>query len=258
MFCSCFIRFRICAWIDTSRADTGSSHTMNFGFNASALAIPILWRRPPSSSWGYVLIRRSARPTVSINSRTRSICSFLSVMILLIFNGSAMIWLMVLRGFKLENGSWKMICMSVRFFRISSADSFTTSWPSNSTSPAVGSIRRRIARPVVDFPQPDSPTTPNVFPFSIVKVTSSTACSIPFGVLKYFLRFFTSSSGWLIECSPSLHGCCLYCTGGTPHSGYRSGTSSAASASCRSPSHTRISGRTRIPSAGCWDPASGP
>ena len=57
--------------MDTSSADTGSSQTMNFGFTASALAMPILWRRPPSSSWGNALIRRSSMPTVCISSSTR-------------------------------------------------------------------------------------------------------------------------------------------------------------------------------------------
>src|SRR6266542_470085 len=43
------------------------------------------------------------------------------------------------------------------------------------TSPAVGSTRRRIARPSVDLPQPDSPTRPSVLPDSILIVTPSTA-----------------------------------------------------------------------------------
>ena len=34
---------------------------------------------------------------------------------------------------------------------------------------------RRTALPSVDFPQPDSPTTPRVSPFAISKLTSSTA-----------------------------------------------------------------------------------
>ena len=41
---------------------------------------------------------------------------------------------------------------------------------------------------MVDFPQPDSPTTPSVLPLSIVKLMSSTAWSSPLGVLKYFFR----------------------------------------------------------------------
>ena len=35
------IRLMIWAWIETSRADTGSSATMKSGFTASARAIPI-------------------------------------------------------------------------------------------------------------------------------------------------------------------------------------------------------------------------
>jgi hypothetical protein len=34
----------ICAWMDTSSADTGSSQTISCGDTASARAIPILWR----------------------------------------------------------------------------------------------------------------------------------------------------------------------------------------------------------------------
>lgn len=45
-------RLRIWAWMDTSRADTGSSQTMNLGSRARARATPMRWRRPPSSSWG--------------------------------------------------------------------------------------------------------------------------------------------------------------------------------------------------------------
>ena len=38
--------------LDTSRAETGSSHTTNLGFSARARAMPTRCRRPPSSSWG--------------------------------------------------------------------------------------------------------------------------------------------------------------------------------------------------------------
>ena len=51
----------------------------------------------------------------------------------------------------------------------------STSSPRNRTSPDVGSISRRMQRPVVVLPLPDSPTRPNVSPSSIVKLTSSTA-----------------------------------------------------------------------------------
>ena len=45
--------------------------------------------------------------------------------------------------------------------------------------PAVGSIMRRTARPVVDLPQPDSPTSPSVSPRASAKLTPSTALMVP-------------------------------------------------------------------------------
>ena len=42
----------ICAWIETSRADTASSQTMNSGSSASARAMPTRWRWPPDISCG--------------------------------------------------------------------------------------------------------------------------------------------------------------------------------------------------------------
>ena len=62
--------------------------------------------------------------------------------------------------------------------------------PSKIISPSVASRSLKITLPVVDFPHPDSPTTPSVFPSQIEKLTSSTACRSPFGVLKYFFKFF--------------------------------------------------------------------
>ena len=45
-------RFRICARIDTSSADTGSSQTISFGSTASARAMAMRWRWPPENSCG--------------------------------------------------------------------------------------------------------------------------------------------------------------------------------------------------------------
>ena len=42
----------ICAWIDTSSADTGSSATISLGLTASARAMPMRWRCPPENSCG--------------------------------------------------------------------------------------------------------------------------------------------------------------------------------------------------------------
>src|SRR5687768_10804701 len=51
--------------------------------------------------------------------------------------------------------------------------------PSNSTLPEVMSSMRSTARPVVDLPQPDSPTSPRVSPRRTVKLMPSTAFTVP-------------------------------------------------------------------------------
>ena len=58
----------ICAWIETSSADTGSSSTMSFGSTASARAMPMRWRWPPENSCGKRLTCSGARPTRSSSS----------------------------------------------------------------------------------------------------------------------------------------------------------------------------------------------
>src|SRR6185369_6235488 len=92
-----------------------------------------------------------------------------------------------------------MICISRLNLRNSFGATESRSLPANRTSPEVGSISLRIERPVVDFPHPDSPTSPNVSPRRIVKLTSSTALTtsrpapsrlLPAG--KCFVRFLTS------------------------------------------------------------------
>ena len=50
--------------------------------------------------------------------------------------------------------------------------------PSNTMRPAVGSTMRRIASPVVDLPQPLSPTSPSVSPCRSAKLTPSTALTV--------------------------------------------------------------------------------
>src|SRR5947207_8632770 len=51
--------------------------------------------------------------------------------------------------------------------------------PSNSTLPDVMSSMRSTARPVVDLPQPDSPTRPSFSPRATEKLTPSTAFTVP-------------------------------------------------------------------------------
>ena len=95
-------------------------------------------------------------------------------------SGSSTICRARMRGLSDEYGSWKTICMSRRASRIRRREKPSTSSPRNLTLPDVGSTSRRTQRPVVVFPLPDSPTSPNVSPASIVKLTSSTALtSVP-------------------------------------------------------------------------------
>ena len=85
-----------------------------------------------------------------------------------------------MRGSSDPTESWKTICMSrARSPSCPSCESASTSTPSNSISPAVGSISRSSVRPSVDLPQPDSPTSPTVSPRKTSRSTPSTACTWP-------------------------------------------------------------------------------
>ncbi len=123
-------------------------------------------------------------------------------------SGSAMIEATVIRGFNDAYGSWKTIWTSRRSFRSVSRCAVPTSMTSspspvwNSTSPEVGSIRRSRHRAVVDLPEPDSPTRPNVSPRRTSKEMFETACTAPICFLKNtprrignsFTRFLTRMS----------------------------------------------------------------
>src|SRR3990172_10847115 len=62
------------------------------------------------------------------------------------------------------------------------------------TRPLFG--RSRVtANAIVVFPHPDSPTRPIVWPRSRSNVTSSTAWTVPFRILKYTFRWSTFRSG---------------------------------------------------------------
>ena len=92
-------------------------------------------------------------------------------------SGSAMIALTVMRGLSDAYGSWKTICTERRMLRISPPSRPTMSVPRKGTEPEVASMSRRIRRPVVDLPQPDSPTRPRVSPRRTSKVRPHTACT---------------------------------------------------------------------------------
>src|SRR5688572_7530425 len=92
-----------------------------------------------------------------------------------------------------------MICICLRSWRISLNGSPVISWPSNLTLPDVGSMSRRMQRPVVVLPQPLSPTSPSTSPWLTENEMPSTARTCPtvrenspFLIGKYFLRSVTS------------------------------------------------------------------
>ena len=83
----------------------------------------------------------------------------------------------VMRGSSAASGSWKTICIARRRRRSASPPSAARSSPSQSTRPAVGSIRRRIARPRVDLPQPRLADDAERLAGREAKLTPSTALS---------------------------------------------------------------------------------
>ena len=112
------------------------------------------------------------------------------------------------RGSRLANGSWKTICALRRYDLSCDPLSLVMSTPSKRTEPPVGSISRRMSRPTVVLPQPDSPTSPSVSPARTSKSTPSTArtwpttrCSAPARTGKVFASPRTSSSGALLDTS---------------------------------------------------------
>ena len=90
-------------------------------------------------------------------------------------SGSPMMSRTRMRGFIDENGSWKMNCMRRRMARSCSPFIAARSWPSSRMRPSVGSVSRIRHLPVVDLPQPDSPTRLKVWPRGTDSETPSTA-----------------------------------------------------------------------------------
>ena len=168
-------RLSICAWTETSRAETGSSQMMIFGSKTSARATQMRWHCPPENSCERRLPTISGlRPTLRRMSSTRSEerpfwfwCQ--------IERPSRTMSLTLRRGLSEEIGSWKIICMRVRIRRISSPERVVRSVPSKTTLPVVACSSCMTARPVVDLPQPDSPTSPRVSPSRTSKLMPETA-----------------------------------------------------------------------------------
>src|SRR3989441_6235400 len=164
----------ICAWIETSSAETASSQTMNDGFTASARAIPMRCLCPPENSCGYRFVKFGFKPTSRNSSCTRRRRSRIDP-IAKLSSGSCRMSPTVIRGSKEANGSWKIICILRRTRRRRQPRRRVMSVPSKTTLPAVTGSKAVIRRARVDFPQPDSPTRPTVSPRRISRSTPSTA-----------------------------------------------------------------------------------
>ena len=83
-----------------------------------------------------------------------------------------------MRGDSEPYGSWNTICMLRRCGRISLKRSSCSGLPMNTIGPSE-EISRRMARPSVVLPEPDSPTTPSVSPLRTSTLTPSTALMWP-------------------------------------------------------------------------------
>ena len=94
-------------------------------------------------------------------------------------------------------GSWKIIAIPFpRTSRSRCAETFSRSSPRKSTSPldraSRGSFSPITVRQVTLLPEPDSPTMPSTWPGSTVKLTPSTAFTIPSSVTNSVRRSRTS------------------------------------------------------------------
>ena len=174
-------RFRIFAWTETSRAETGSSQIRISGFTVSARAMEIRWHCPPENWCGrWEAAAAGSMPTAWRTSATRSLPSVPMSPSDQISRPSLTMSFTRRRGFSDEIGSWKIIWSLGRTSRRSLPDrpvrSISSSEPgSRTTRPLVGGGSWTKARAVVDLPQPDSPTMPRVSPFRRSKETSDTA-----------------------------------------------------------------------------------
>ncbi len=170
-------RFTTCAWIETSSADTGSSQTIEARLDrqrardADALPLPAgkfvriaarVLRRETDEAQD--LLQALAPPSLGESVQRERLVERLA-------DRHARI---ERRERVLEDDLQRAAQLAHRV-----VGKRPRSRPSKWTLPDVGSSRRSTSRPVVDLPQPDSPTSASVSPASTSKLTPSTACTIP-------------------------------------------------------------------------------
>ena len=140
--------------METSRALIGSSATIRSGLSASARAIPIRCRWPPLNSCG-IPVRRERRDAHDVRAAraTRSAAPP-AIPMPWMSSGSPTIAPTVIRGLRLEYGSWKIIWKRCRSRRSCSPLSVAISWPSNRTDPTSGRAAGRSPGRSVVLPRP--------------------------------------------------------------------------------------------------------
>ena len=145
------------------------------------MAPTMRWRMPPESWCGYSRTRSSGAAMRTARSSSRA-CAQAPRRLTPSWTriGSATWSPIVKSGFSEAIGSCRIIAIRLPRIRRSSASGLATrSSPWNRISPptmrAAGGSRRRSDRARVVFPEPDSPTTPSVWPTSRSNETSSTA-----------------------------------------------------------------------------------
>ena len=104
----------ICARIETSSAETGSSSTISFGFDTSARATAMRWRWPPLNSCGIQvgLLRAQAHGFQDLGDARLHLLADDDCR--LTTSGSATMSRTRMRGFSDDQGSWKTAWTVVR------------------------------------------------------------------------------------------------------------------------------------------------
>ena len=173
--CRSASRLTICAFTETSSAETASSQMIRSGSGASARAMPMRWRCPPENSCGWRRIASRGSCTLSSRAATRSVE-------LGAVGGEA----------EIDDRLGQHVAHALA--RVEAAERVLEhhldappQWSQLAGGQVVdalavephlargGRIRRRMVLPTVDLPQPDSPTSDSVSPRAIAKLTPSTA-----------------------------------------------------------------------------------
>ncbi len=141
------------------------------------MAMTTRWRCPPLIWWGYFRADASGAGTPTFSSISTAFFHALARFIPRCSHKTSAIWSPTrIIGLSAVNGSCMTIAISCPRMssqsrgRISTRLRFSRTISPRLTRPGSGIIPM-IARPVIDLPQPDSPTTPSVLPRSSERLT---------------------------------------------------------------------------------------